>query len=163
MNLQGPGNIKLPKEIPSSLEIFSIPNMLTILPEQSLANFNAQNPIFKQYLDLIKKDINDNTMLAYTDGSALKNPGPTGVGVLIKVKGHTSIPVKLAKAISSKGTSFDGELAAILMATQYALTHLTKEHAHLTFIQIVKPAFVPLHHTPEKTIIITKTFLSEKI
>ena len=67
-------------------------------------------------------------MLAYTDGSALKNPGPTGVGVLIKVKGHTSIPVKLAKAISSKGKSFDSELAAILMATQYALTQLTKEH-----------------------------------
>ena len=81
--------------------------MLTIFPEQSLANVNAQNPIFKQYLDLINKDINDNTMLAYTDGSALKNPGPTGAGVLIKVQGHKSIPVKLAMAISSKGTSFD--------------------------------------------------------
>ena len=45
--------------------------MLTILPEQSLANVNAQNPILKQYLDLINKDINDNTMLAYTDVSAL--------------------------------------------------------------------------------------------
>ena len=67
-------------------------------------------------------------MLAYTDGSALKNPGPTGAGILIKVQVHKSILVKLAKAISSKGTSFDGELAAILMATQYALTHLTKEH-----------------------------------
>ena len=128
MNLPGPENIKLPKQIPSSLEIFSIPNMLTILPEQSLANVNAQNPIFKQYLDLINKDINDNTMLAYTDGSALKNPGLTAQGVLIKVQGHKSIQIKLAKAISSKGTSFDGELAAILMATQYALTHLTKEH-----------------------------------
>ena len=129
MNLPGPENFKLPKQIPSSLEIFSVPNMLTILPEQSLVcNVNAQNPIFKQYLDLIDKYINDNTMLAYTDGSALKNPGPTDAGVLIKVQGHKSIPVKLAKAISSKGTSFDGELAAILMATQYALTHLTKEH-----------------------------------
>ena len=106
----------------------NLQGMLTILPEQSLVNVNAQNPIFKQYLDLINKDINDNTMLAYTDGSALKNPGSTGAGVLIKVQGHKSIPVKLAKAISSKGTSFDGELAAILMATQYALTHLTKEH-----------------------------------
>ena len=67
-------------------------------------------------------------MLAYTDGSVLENPGPTGAGVLIKVQGHKSITVKLAKAISSKGTSFEGELAAILMATQYALTHLTKEH-----------------------------------
>ena len=102
--------------------------MLTILPEQSLANVNAQNPIFKQYLDLINKDINDNTMLAYTDGSALKNPEPTGAGVLIKFQGHKSISVKLAKAISSKGTSFDGNLAAILMATQYALTNLTKKH-----------------------------------
>ena len=36
MNLQGPENIKLPKEIPSSLEIFSIPNMLTILPERAI-------------------------------------------------------------------------------------------------------------------------------
>ena len=128
MNLQESENIKLPKEIPSSLEIFSIPNMLTIFPEQSLANFNTQNPIFKQYLDLINKYINDNTMLAYTDGSALKNPGPTGAEMLIKVQVHKSILVKLAKAISSKGTSFDGELAAVLMATQHALTHLTKEH-----------------------------------
>ena len=102
--------------------------MLTILPEQSLANVNAQNPIFKQYLDLINKDINDNTMLAYTDGSTLKNPGSTGAGVLIRVQGHKSIPVKLAKAISLKGMSFDGELTAILMATQYALTHRTKEN-----------------------------------
>ena len=67
-------------------------------------------------------------MLAYKYGSALKNPGPTGAGVLIKVQGHKSILVKLAKAISSKGMSFDSELAAVLMATQYALTHLTKEH-----------------------------------
>ena len=85
MNLRGSEAIKLPKGTPSSLELFSIPNMLTILPEQSLANVNAQNPIFKQYLDLINKDINDNTMLAYTDGSSLKNPGPTGAGVVIKV------------------------------------------------------------------------------
>ena len=88
MNFQGPENIKLTKEIPSSLKMFSIPNMLTILPEQSLANVNAQNPILKQYLDLISKDINDNTMSAYTVGSALKNQGPTGAGVLIKVQGH---------------------------------------------------------------------------
>ena len=102
--------------------------MLTILPKQSLANVNAQNPIFKQHLDLINKYINDNTMLAYRVGSALKNPGSTGAGVLIKVQGHKSILGKLPMAISSKGTSFDGELATILMATQYALTHLTKEH-----------------------------------
>ena len=62
--------------------------MLTILPELSLANVNAQNPIFKQYLDLINKDINDNTMLTYTDGSALKNPGPKDAAVLINVQGH---------------------------------------------------------------------------
>ena len=62
--------MKLPKEIPSSFDIFSIPNMLTILPEQSLANVHAQNPIFKQYLDLINKDINDNNMLTYKMGSS---------------------------------------------------------------------------------------------
>ena len=43
--------------------------MLTILPKQSLANVNAQNPIFKQHLDLINKYINDTTMLAYRVGS----------------------------------------------------------------------------------------------
>ena len=133
--------------------------MLTIFPEQSLANVNAQNPIFKQYLDLINKDINDNNVLEYTDGSALKNPGPTGAGLLIKVQGHKSIPVKIAKVISSKGASFDGELAVILMATQYALTHLTKEHDSFTFIQLVRLPPVPLNHTPEKTIIITQSLL----
>ena len=39
-------------------------------------------------------------MMIFTDGSAQQNPGPTGSGVVIKIRGPNSVPVKIATAIS---------------------------------------------------------------
>ena len=40
-------------------------------------------------------------MLIFTDGSAINNPGPVGNGAVIKKDGPASLPIKLAKAVTS--------------------------------------------------------------
>ena len=59
-----------------------------------------------------------NTMIIFTDGSALSNPGPAGAGVVIKNKVPKSTPVKLAKAVKQMSTSYEGEIEAIKLAVQ---------------------------------------------
>ena len=64
-------------------------------------------------------------MLIITDGSAINNPGPTGAGAVIKVNGPTSTQIKLAKAVSNYRTSYDGELEAIKISTEYIKDNIT--------------------------------------
>ena len=52
-------------------------------------------------------------MMIFTDDSVQGNPGPTGFDLVIKNPGHHSSPIKLAKAITSCGTSHKGEIEAI--------------------------------------------------
>ena len=59
-----------------------------------------------------------NDILAFTDGSALKNPGPCGAGAVIHWCGITSQATFHKKSISSKSNSYHGELQAILLALQ---------------------------------------------
>ena len=65
-------------------------------------------------------------MLIFTDGSATTNPGPTGAGTVIRANGLTSLPIKLAKAVTSYissyikavTTSYEGELKKQLRSAQ---------------------------------------------
>ena len=57
-------------------------------------------------------------MLLFTDGSAMKNPPPTRAGAF-KKNGSTSLPIKLAKALTSSGTSYDEQLERIDISTEY--------------------------------------------
>ena len=65
-------------------------------------------------------------MLIFTDGSATTNPGPTGAGTVIRENGLTSLPIKLAKAVTSYissyikavTTSYEGELKKQLRSAQ---------------------------------------------
>ena len=54
-------------------------------------------------------------MLIFTDGTAQDNPGLTR-----SKQGLKSVPIKKVKTISSRGASFEGELEAICMGTEYA-------------------------------------------
>ena len=74
---------------------------------------NAGRIVIEYQLDAAK----DST-IAFTDGSALGNPGPTGSGAVIHMRGLQSTPIKLAKAVHSNSNSFEGELHAIEMATK---------------------------------------------
>ena len=62
--------------------------------------------------------------MIFSDGSAQGNPGPTGSGVVIKNPGHHSLPIKLVKAITSCGTSYEGEIEATKLGTDYAFQNI---------------------------------------
>ena len=103
-------------------------------------------------MELMYENVNENTMLAYAYGSAQGNPGPAGAGVLIKSNGQKSIPTKIAKAISSRGTSYEGELEAILMASQYALENLRNENDALNIYTDCQAALLAITSHTESTI-----------
>ena len=71
------------------------------------------------------------SMLIFTDGSAQGNPGPTGSATVIKKQGLKSVPIKRVKAISSGGTSSEGELDTIYVGTEYARENLSSSNSNL--------------------------------
>ena len=74
----------------------------------------------EEYINNLQEDTSDKSMLIFTDGFAQINPGPTGSAAVVKKQGLKSAPIKKVKAISSRDTSFEGELEAIYMGTEYA-------------------------------------------
>ena len=84
----------------------------TVLPNEEQST--------EEYINNLQEDTSDKSMLIFTDGSAQINPGPTGSPTVIKKQGLKSAPIKKVKAISSRDTSFEGEVEAIYMGTEYA-------------------------------------------
>ena len=70
-------------------------------------------------------------MIVFTDGSAQSNPSPTGSGVIIKKQGQNSTPIKIAKAVKYMGSSYEGELEAIKIATEYARDNISPSNDSL--------------------------------
>ena len=60
--------------------------------------------------------------LAFTDGSALGNPGPCGAAAVIYLEGMKSDPIILTKSVASVGTSYLGELEGINIAAEFINT-----------------------------------------
>ena len=123
--------IQMPVETPVTLEIFGIPNLTTILPEPNIQNSQNKGKTLKLYTESIMNLNTENTMIIFTDGSALSNPGPVGAGVVIKNKAPKSTPVKLAKAVKQMDTSYEGEIEAIKLAVEYANENITSAHDNL--------------------------------
>ena len=83
-------SLRLPAINPPTFEIFSIPNLEITLPNLKHTRTKIS---MDSYINYIKEINNKNTMLIFTDGSAINNPGPTGAGAVIKVNGPTSTPI----------------------------------------------------------------------
>ena len=60
-------------------------------------------------------------IVAFTDGLALKNPGPCGAGTAIFWKGTCGQPTLYKKSVSAWSSSYNGELQAIDLALQQIL------------------------------------------
>ena len=58
------------------------------------------------------------TVVAFTDGSCLPNPGPCGAGASIYLP-YQKDPVQLSKPVSNCGSILLGELVAILTILQF--------------------------------------------
>ena len=71
-------------------------------------------------------------MMVFTDGSAQHNPGRTGSGVVIKNPGCHSSLIKFAKAITSCGTSYEGEIKAIKLGTDYVFQNIGQANSLFT-------------------------------
>ena len=63
--------------------------------------------------------------------SAQSNPGPTGSGVIIKKQSQNSNPIKITKAVKCMGSSYEGELEAIKIATEHARDNLSPSNDSL--------------------------------
>ena len=95
-----------------------------------------------------------NSVLVYTDGSALGNPGPTGAGAAIYLNGALQDPITACRPISSCSTSYHGELQAIDLAITELLEVLPpiNRPIHLlsdcqSALKVVASPTVPADHT----------------
>ena len=65
------------------------------------------------------------TVIAFTDGSCLGNPGPCGAGACLFPPGSGE-PVMLKRPVSSRGSILLGELVGMKMAIQYISRCITR-------------------------------------
>ena len=123
----------LPKETPATFEIFYIPDLLLTLPETKLLSLvpTKNTNSVQHYINSIMDTGTNKTMIVFTDGSAHPNPGPTGSGVIIKKQCSNCNPIKIAKAMKCMGSSYDRELEAIKIATEYVRDNLSPSNVSI--------------------------------
>ena len=61
---------------------------------------------------------------AFTDGSALGNPGPCGAGAAVYIGSLESNPIDLIAPVSKHSSSFSGELSAILLVLNFLVDYI---------------------------------------
>ena len=94
----------VPVPIKSFTDSVTLGNTKTRTKEQAL----LARKLALEYLISLKEDI-----IAFTDGSALGNPGPCGSGVVVFWKGLAHHHTTHSRPISPKSTSYHAELGAI--------------------------------------------------
>ena len=80
--------------------------------KQRNANSRSEEQINREKLianDYVNK-IDKNSLICYTDGTALGNSGPCGAGVAIYTDFALNTPVLLKKPVSKMSISFHGEI-----------------------------------------------------
>ncbi|XP_014669984.1 PREDICTED: uncharacterized protein LOC106810992 [Priapulus caudatus] len=73
-------------------------------------------------------ETDNNWIIAFTDGSALGNPGPCGASAIIYANGMDSEPSSIRKAVSKKSSSYHGEIYAIYLAVDFTVNYSTTHH-----------------------------------
>ena len=71
----------------------------------------------------------ETTLIAFTDGSALGNPGPCGSAAIIYKDGYENEPMRLHRPISVKSTSYHGEMDGLCLCISNAHEILSKENS----------------------------------
>ena len=108
----------------------------------------------KEILDGNIANLEQNTIIAFTDGSALKNPGPCGAAAVIYTQGLSNAPTILEKPISTMGNSYVAELHAISLATAFALTFAADHNfSSLTIFSDCQSALKSIHNHKDSSII----------
>ncbi|XP_053379939.1 uncharacterized protein LOC123561196 [Mercenaria mercenaria] len=82
-------------------------------------NFKVDKDMQVDNIREIIDSCDDNTVLAFTDGSALGNPGPTGAGAAVYLEGYSSIPILLNRGVSKNSNNYSGEIVGIEIALEF--------------------------------------------
>ena len=77
----------------------------------------------------VLSNLDFDSVVAFTDGSALGNPGPTGSGAAIYYQGLEQEPVCLSMPVCSDGNNYIEELVGIQIALQH-ICEQTDLHKH---------------------------------
>ena len=83
-----------------------------------------QVELSKEIVGQIVNESPESSIIAFTDGSCLGNPGPCGAGAAIFPGDHE--PVNLKRPVAHRGSILLGELVAILMVLEYCLSNVLK-------------------------------------
>ena len=98
-------------------------------------------------------------MMIFTGGSALRNLGPTGSGVVIKKNGPESTEIKISHAVTKMITSYQGELQVIRIGTTYAKENISISRVNLHIFvdnQAAIQAIIEQNHKNYHNIMITE-------
>ena len=98
-----------------ALSLDQLGNSKTRTDEQD----NKAQTVAAEYINNISK----NSLICFTDGSALRNPSPCGAGAAVSVDSTLGAPVLLKRPVAKKSISYHGELAAIEFAQSYDASH----------------------------------------
>ncbi|MEW8545908.1 MAG: ribonuclease H family protein, partial [Candidatus Thiodiazotropha sp.] len=71
----------------------------------------------KQLISKLVQEVPEDTVISFTDGSCVSNPGPCGAGAVIYYPNHSS-PVTLKRPVSAHGSILLAELVAILAVVE---------------------------------------------
>ncbi|WP_051327407.1 ribonuclease HI [Desulfatibacillum aliphaticivorans] len=105
---------KLDQEQEYTARVDNLAPVETLINKPKTAPKASASKKIPKYVAEETPDLPENAIIAYTDGASSHNPGPAGLGVLLKYKGH-------AKEISQyigETTNNVAELSAILVALQ---------------------------------------------
>ena len=78
-----------------------------------------EKTIQEENIKVVLENLGNDCVAAFTDGSALGNPGPTGAGAVIYLQGLLDNPVCLKKSICSNWNNYIGEIVGIEMALSF--------------------------------------------
>jgi len=86
-----------------------------------------QNVIAKEIISRMVESCDSTTVVAFTDGSCLGNPGPCGAGACVYPPGGAQ-PVHLKQPVSVRGSILLGELVAIKMVVRF-VANMTQDQS----------------------------------
>lgn len=130
-------------------EDMTLPSLtLEKTPWSGLGNSSTRTPeqaalarsLVKDTIEHYKR--RENTIVAFTDGSALMNPGPCGSASVLFRDGEENAPVISKLAVSTNGSSYLAELHAISLAIRDAIP--LQQFQHLLIMSDCQSALTSL-------------------
>ncbi len=124
---------------PSPLICFSSPITTRLITDKTLGSSTTgsqeQIRLARSVTSLHLDQLPTTTLIIFTDGSALSNPGPCGSSAIVYTHGLRMEPAILHRPVSQYSSSYHAELSAIDLALEYS-SRFTKTQNHFNTVSI---------------------------